>query len=201
MTCQSMLLLVTFAGRTCIKSTRKICTLNLITEKPRKWVTKSYTLVITKYFTLTLTIFEETAITAIRSYLPKEHSTADFLQLFHFWWLIVISTERFHPNPIGNAPKTNDSRCDFLRRICLWLENWRDNKTLGLSRQTFVPLIKINRAFADLSNTLLSKGYEYVLTVRFQTEPLERRFSQYRQMNGRSFCVSLNEVMRSELSR
>ena len=136
---------------------------------------------------LALAIFEETTFTAIRSYLPEEHTTADFLQLIHFWWLIVNSKERFHPNPIGNALKMNDSRCDLLSRISLWLENWRDDKTLGLSRQAFDALIKTNRAIADLSNALLSEGYEYVLTGRFQTDPLEGRF-----------LVSLNEVMRSE---
>ena len=92
----------------------------------------------------------------------------------------------------------NDSRCDLLSRISLWHENWRDDKTLGLSRQTFDALIKTNRAIADLSNALLSEGYEYDLTGRFQTDPLERRFSQYRQMSGGRFLVSLNEVMRSE---
>ena len=34
---------------------------------------------------LALAIFEETTSTAIRSYLPEEHTTADFLQLIHFW--------------------------------------------------------------------------------------------------------------------
>ena len=87
---------------------------------------------------------------------------------------------------------------ESLRRISLWLENWRDNKTLGLSRQTFDALIKTNRAIADLSSKLLSEGYEYVLTGRFQTDPLERRFSLYRQMSGGRFLVSLNEVLRSE---
>ena len=147
---------------------------------------------------LALAIFEETTITAIRGYLPEEHTTADFLQLFHFWWLIVNSEERFHPNPIGNALRMNDLRCDFLRRKSLCLENWRDNKTLGLSRQIFDALIKTNRAIADLSSKLLSEGYEYVLTGRFQTDPLERRFSLYRQMSGGRFLVSLNEVLRSE---
>ena len=31
----------------------------------------------------------------------------------------------------------------------------------------------------------------------FQTDPLERQFSQYRQMNGGRFLVSLREVLHS----
>ena len=91
----------------------------------------------------------------------------------------------------------NDSRCDLLRMISLWLEKWRDNKTLGLSRQTF-DAFKTNRAIADLSSELLCESYEYVLTGRLQTDPLERRLSQYSQMSGGRFLVSLNEVLRSE---
>ena len=37
-----------------------------------------------------------------------------------------------------------------------------------------------------------------MLTVRFQSDALERRFSRYRQMNGGNFLVSLREVQSSE---
>ena len=49
------------------------------------------------------------------------------------------------------------------------------------------------RAQALLITTLLQEGYESVLTARFQTDPLERRFSRYRQMNGGSFLASLRK--------
>ncbi len=35
-----------------------------------------------------------------------------------------------------------------------------------------------------LVEELLEEGYEYVMMGRFQSDPLERRFSQYRQMSG-----------------
>ena len=44
----------------------------------------------------------------------------------------------------------------------------------------------------------MSEGYGYVLTSRFQSDPLERRFSQYRQMSGGRFLVGLREVNSSE---
>ena len=49
-----------------------------------------------------------------------------------------------------------------------------------------------------LIEDLLKEGYEYVLTARFQSDPLERHFSKYRQMNGGNFLVSLREVNNSE---
>ena len=55
-----------------------------------------------------------------------------------------------------------------------------------------------NAAIADLSYDLIRDGFHYVLTGRLQTDPVERRFSQYRQMSGGRFLVSLTEVLRSE---
>ena len=79
-----------------------------------------------------------------------------------------------------------------------WLTTWRDSAKLGLSKQTFNALISTNRAIADLTTDLYNEGYKYVLTGRLQTDPLERRFSQYRQMSGGRFLVSLKEIYRSE---
>ena len=36
------------------------------------------------------------------------------------------------------------------------------------------------------------------MTGRLQSDPIERRFSQYRQMSGGRFLVSLREVLNSE---
>ena len=45
---------------------------------------------------------------------------------------------------------------------------------------------------------LFSEGNQYVLTSRFQTDPLEKYFGQYRQLSGERFLVSLREVQCSE---
>ena len=55
-----------------------------------------------------------------------------------------------------------------------------------------------NAAIADLSCDIIREGFHYVLTGRLQIDPLERRFSQYRQMSGGRFLVSLTEILRSE---
>ena len=49
-----------------------------------------------------------------------------------------------------------------------------------------------------LIHDLLNEGYDYDLTSRFQSDPLERHFSKYRQMNGGNFLLSLREVDNSE---
>ena len=51
---------------------------------------------------------------------------------------------------------------------------------------------------SDLIVELIDDGYEFVRTARFQSDAIERRFSQYRQMSFGRFLVSLREVLNSE---
>ena len=67
-----------------------------------------------------------------------------------------------------------------------------------LSKQTANAMIKTLKSSADLCDDLLNEGYTYILTSRFQSDPLERRFSKYRQMSGGCFLVALREVETSE---
>ena len=62
------------------------------------------------------------------------------------------------------------------------------NKFFCLSQQTFDALIRTLRAQASLIDDLLENdGYDFVVPRRFQSDPLERRFSRYRQMSGGDF--------------
>ena len=54
------------------------------------------------------------------------------------------------------------------------------------------------RAQSYLIKELLDESYSFVLGRRFQSDPLEKRFSRYRQMSGGRFLVSLREVLTSE---
>ena len=67
-----------------------------------------------------------------------------------------------------------------------------------MSKQTCDALVVTLRCTAFLIENLLSEGYNYILTARFQIDPLELRFSKYRQMSGGRFLLSLREVETSE---
>ena len=91
----------------------------------------------------------------------------------------------------------------FLRKMADWIEQWTNQKVpksqkFTLSPQTSKALIRTLRCQAQLIEELLEDGYEYVLTARFQSDPLERRFGQYRQMSGGRFLVSLKDTVHSE---
>ena len=84
-----------------------------------------------------------------------------------------------------------------------WLEYWHSGRIpncqrFTLTTQTAAALIRTLRCHALLIENLLDEGYEFVLTARFQSDPLERRYGQYRQMNGGRFLVGLKDTVYSE---
>ena len=114
--------------------------------------------------------------------------------------MLINSKERFHPHHFGDAisPNTLKDKRTCLLEMNNWLSTWKLSKKLGLTKQTFEALMNTNAAIADLSYDLIRYGFHYVLTGRLQTDPLERRFSQYKQMSGGRFLVSLTEILPSE---
>ena len=109
------------------------------------------------------------------------------------------SKERFHPNINGNALDLESGKISFLRQMADWMQEWFDSGRPGLSKQTASAFIQTNRAILDLCEELLhGDEFTYILTGRLQTDPLERGYSQYRQMSGGRFLVGLKDVLRSE---
>ena len=113
---------------------------------------------------------------------------------------MIKSKQRYNPNALGNAVVSGDDKIDFFLSFAKWLENWRSSagSTFYLSKQTSSVLICTLRSQSRLINDLLEEGYSYVCVGRMQSDPVERRFLQYRQINGGQFLVSLNEVTNSE---
>ena len=147
---------------------------------------------------LAIAVFHETTIAACKSYFPERTELSNFLKLIWSWWNIANSNQRFTPNFLNNAVVANDGKIDFYQKLSDWVESWSKFSNFCLTAQTCKALITTLRGQAMLMQELLDDGYEYVLTRRFQSDPLENRFSQYRQMSGGRFLVSLREVYSSE---
>ena len=145
---------------------------------------------------LALAIFDESTIAATKSYLPERHDIAGFLTLIQKWWTVANSKQRFSPNVLGNAIIRGDGKTNFFMSLADWVENWKQSPAFRLTPQTASALIVTLRAQALLIDELLEEGYLFVLTGRLQSDPIERRFSQYRQMSGGRFLVSLREVFK-----
>ena len=79
-----------------------------------------------------------------------------------------------------------------------WMELWCASPSFKLTCQTKSAVVTILRAQADLIDGLTDDAYKFVKTAKFQSDPIEKRFSQYRQMSGERFLVSLRDVLNSE---
>ena len=104
---------------------------------------------------------------------------------------------------MGHAAVRGDSKPKFLRSMADWIESWTNEKIpctqkFTFSAQTSAALTRTLRGQAQLIEDLLNDGFEFVLTARFQSDPLERRFGQYRQMSGGRLLVSLKDTEVSE---
>ena len=93
----------------------------------------------------------------------------------------------------------------FLEQFSKWVQNWdklgqTTSKRCGkLSRETSFALAHTSSALVKLSNYLIMNfGFEYVLLGKFQTDPLEARFGEYRQLSGGNYNVSVPQVLESE---
>ena len=120
------------------------------------------------------------------------------MNLINIWWTISNSKQRYTPNVLGNAIIFDYEKTDFYRIFADWIELWCATTSFKLICQTKSALATALRAQADLIDKLIDHGYEFVRTARFQNDPIEKRFSKYRQMSSERFLVNLTEVLNSE---
>ena len=147
---------------------------------------------------LAIAIFHETTIAACESYFADRTDMSNFLKLILCWWTIANSNKKYTPNFLNNAVNLYDGKIDFFKKLSDWVESWAQISDFCLTKQTSKAFVVTLRAQAMLMQELLGEGYEYIFTRRLQSDPLENRFSQYRQMSGGRFLVSLREVLSSE---
>ena len=136
---------------------------------------------------------------------PHWENTAAFIKLIVTWWDTVnVST----PNK-GNRLKNEFKKpiiCKetetkkFLKQFLDWLRKWEMAQTAGkLTKETFIALKHTTQALLEISEYCFHKlGARYVLLGKFQTDSLEARFGQYRQLAGGKYDVSLRQVFECE---
>ena len=147
---------------------------------------------------LAVGVFHETTIAACQDFLSDRRDMVSFLQLVHCWWTCSNSCTRYTNNIMTNAMTPDDGKTEFFLELADWLESWSaDSTNFALSKQTSKALVLTLRSQTMLIKDLFGDGYQYVRCRQFQSDPIERRFSQYRSMSGGRFLVSLREVQSS----
>ena len=110
---------------------------------------------------------------------------------------------QFSNHILSQAAKKDDGKPEFCRVLAGWIETWCNERVpsfeqFTLSLSTAKALIRTFRCQASLIEDVLDDGYDFVLTARFQSDPLERCFGQYGQMSGGRFLVGLKDAICSE---
>ena len=153
---------------------------------------------------LALDIFLETTVAAIGSYFPIYNDSVGLLKPFNTLWTISNSKDQYYfGNYIGRAAIQSDNKPGFLCEMAAWLKRWDSSKIANcekftLSCQISSALQKTFLCQASLIEDLLSDGFKFLLTARFQTDVIERMFGQYQQMSGGRFLVGLKNIIWSE---
>ena len=98
----------------------------------------------------------------------------------------------------SNAIIAGDGKTSFYLKLADWFESWSTISDFCFSKQTANALMLTLRSVSLLIEELLHEGYDFVLTQRLQSDKLESRFSQYRQMSGGKFSVDFREIQSSE---
>ena len=88
----------------------------------------------------------------------------------------------------------------FLREFRDWAIEWTAMQTKkSLTAETFFCLLQTVQALADLADYLLDTGrLQYVLLGKINSDDIESRFGNYRQLSGGNFYVSVHQVLENE---
>lgn len=132
-------------------------------------------------------------------------STSDYLKIFITWWDIVnvkspLKGQRLNnefEKPVTKDP--NDQRKLFLLYFVEWLESWDTYGAGKLTMETYTAILQTSRGLLQVAEYLLKEyNYNYILLGKFQTDNLEARFGQYRQLSGGQYHVSIRQVFECE---
>ena len=94
---------------------------------------------------------------------------------------------------------TTEFLSSLTNRVTHWTVQRLPNlQKFTISAQTNTALIRTSQCLSAQVEELFKEDYDFVLTVRLQSDALERRFGQNRQMIGVCFLVSVKDVKPSE---
>ena len=115
---------------------------------------------------LALALFHDTTIAAAKSCYPNREDASEFLNIFHTWWAISNSKQRYSSTPLGNAIVLNDNKTNFFRLLAFWIQEWSISPYFTLTPQTSSALINTFPSQAVFIDELLNDGYDFVLIAR-----------------------------------
>lgn len=163
---------------------------------------------------LALKIFNESNIAALKTLGPSDPSliswegTVHFLSIICHWWDIInVHHQYYGRNKIKPSAtpffSIEDSRLTWLSEMSAWLRLWKDTCKIShegfLSQDTFFALThSLECMIHVIKYCLTTLNFKFVLSGKFQTDDLEGRFGQYRQLSGGNSLISVEEALQNE---
>lgn len=153
---------------------------------------------------LVLQIFNEYLIQALLTAGKKLALTsctdvAEYINIFYKWWTVMNVKSPLKGVRLNNTfatPLTNDEnyvKYQYLNKFCDWLQVWKNMKDIGggmLSKEICTALKHTTHAMIQLTHYCKRElNMKYILPGKFQTDNLEARFSQYRQLAGSNYHI------------
>lgn len=168
-----------------------------------------------------LSIFHDTTSAGLEAFVENDKSgdalsTARFCNLIEsIWKFLNIKTpfKGMHKNDPDSKPfmSSSDERLHKVQSVIDWLYAWESKNFISdgkLSEFTFHSLIITLKSlksfvchiFDDPSSLGISDDIvvKYVLTGKFQTDILEKRFGKYRQLNGSIYAMTFIQLCMAE---
>ena len=153
---------------------------------------------------LALGVFNEYNVAALK--LVGENDSANFISIILQWWNIVNVKNKFVGMKTRNTfsqPITKEDQANLMHLVQFlkWLEAWQNLAgPIGrLTTETINALTRTVNAVIQLSEYALNTlGIEYLLLGKLQTDNLEARFGEYRQLSGANYLVSVQQILESE---
>ena len=137
---------------------------------------------------------------------PFNSDTQAFIKIIVTWWKIVNVKTPNKGKRLKNCfeePLTmeNSTARKYFEYFANWIEEWRSSNTDGgkLTKETFAALGHTTHALLEITEYCIKElNAKYVLLRKFQTDCLESRFGQYRQLARGNYEVSLRQIYECE---
>ena len=161
---------------------------------------------------LALKVFDEKSVVALGEYGSQTGTDVSGTQTFvnivlTLWKILNVKTTnkgfRKRDDDCHPIKDVNDDRLQYLEDVYKWLCGWENlnqkSREGRLTNETRAALKHTVKCYVELVQYLLvCLQFKYVLTGKFQTDPLEARFGKHRRLSGTNYHISVQEMKESE---
>lgn len=139
--------------------------------------------------------------------LENYEGTANYIKIIAKWWDIFnvrSPVKGFHTRNEFQEPLTfsnDDIKIQFIENMIEWLDTWKIFKmdTGCLSKETHEAITQTLNAMLNIKQYCVEElNFKYLLTGKFQTDPLEDRFGKYRQYSGSNYNITIAQLFENE---